>query len=351
MKVLDINMKFEVEIGKKRSNILCVRATDKDLDMEWVWSKAEFEQRRQTMDELYDQLLATDRMPALGQKNSPFYDSHQPDTCLGRNGIKQIKCVIHYRCSVSLHNITYHLPVEDDVPVKDSGGKQVATVHISMMPCTSKGEPLLAQGDTLQDPTEVMDKELNLRLAVSSFRDVHWAASNRQRGIYCKVWMEGEEEVLRTETVLGAVNGKFHNKFHFAFDAVTTSLFKFFCTQGLQLELWGTQGAAGSTSSVPRDSSRQSSTDSVKNGKDGGLVLDLTLAQDLRHFFRNIGPVRHKLRTLRDHAIENSKAQEVRLQSWADCSSQLQAAEEELNNCVLSLKESVKIAIQRSKQS
>ena len=48
---------------------------------------------------------------------------------------------------------------------------------------------------------------------------------------------------------------------------------------------------------------------------------------------------------------ENSQAQEVRLQSWADCSSQIQTIEDELKTCVLSLKEQVKNAIQRSKQS
>ena len=50
-------------------------------------------------------------------------------------------------------------------------------------------------------------------------------------------------------------------------------------------------------------------------------------------------------------ADENSQAQEVRLQSWADCSSQIQTIEDELKTCVLSLKEQVKNAIQRSKQS
>ena len=53
--------------------------------------------------------------------------------------------------------------------------------------------------------------------------------------------MEGEQKALNTETVCGLVRGKFQNKFHFAFDLVTPKLLDFLQTQGLQLELWGTQ--------------------------------------------------------------------------------------------------------------
>ena len=56
-----------------------------------------------------------------------------------------------------------------------------------------------------------------------------------------RVLMEGEQKALTTETVCGSVSGKFQNKFHFAFDSVTPKLLDFLQTQGLQLELWGTQ--------------------------------------------------------------------------------------------------------------
>ena len=76
--------------------------------------------------------------------------------------------------------------MDDVVPVLNFNGMQVATIHINMMPCSSDGEPLLASGPTLQDPRELVDKPLHLRLTMSRFSEVLWVATNHQRGVYCR---------------------------------------------------------------------------------------------------------------------------------------------------------------------
>ena len=99
-----------------------------------------------------------------------------------------MKMVIYfnYRCTVSLHNVTYLLPVDDVVPVLDFSGRQVAMIHINMVPCSDDGEPLLASGPTLQDPQELVGKPLSLRLTMSRFSEVLWVATNHKRGVYCR---------------------------------------------------------------------------------------------------------------------------------------------------------------------
>eukprot|EP00040_Diaphanoeca_grandis_P022652 m.122188 g.122188 ORF g.122188 m.122188 type:complete len:1254 (+) comp28906_c0_seq1:110-3871(+) len=190
-------------VGESKAMIKMTNSETKNV---WMLTKDDFENRHARMQEVYRkaQLDNADdddgnakadddededeeeETPEQQKANDPFY--HVPGFVIV--GIAEL----------TLENLVYEIPFEDDSFIQDSTGQNVGTILMTLHPCDADG--VIKTEALREEPKDALGKPMSFRLSVESatFKSQKWS---RQKVSYEAKYIEGGEENITEEAVPG----------------------------------------------------------------------------------------------------------------------------------------------------
>lgn len=89
----------------------------------------------------------------MPREKDPFWEDADVEVLIG---------TVH----VHLMSLSHKLDIEETLTVTNYQGKENGHIEIEVMPCTTKGGPL-GEDDFLDDPKELVGKELNFKFKIN----------------------------------------------------------------------------------------------------------------------------------------------------------------------------------------
>nr|XP_020445542.1 kinesin-like protein KIF28P isoform X2 [Monopterus albus] len=222
-----------------------VRVTSVGKKQVWMWSKAKFVNRKFLMEEVYQQHQAEQSgdsraqgpcTSALPRDKDPFWDPVEP-LLLGT-------------AHLWLQSLAFRIPLEEQLEVLGSDGREEAILQAQLVPCSSTGLPL-AEDDILIDPCELLGRRLDFQLILEQFCGLHWIREARNRGVQIGFRLFDCSQPLYTPAVWHNINPLLDYRVHFASLHTSRRLLDYLQSSAVVLELWGLQeGSSDLTSSL-----------------------------------------------------------------------------------------------------
>lgn len=105
------------------------------------------------MQEMYQNFADGDADYDLPPERDPFYEP--PDSA-----------IILGHATMFLQSLAYMVEVDEQIPIIDMHGVDIAQLSVSLVPCSTSGKEIL--GEYIESPDELMKKSLGIKVKVLS---------------------------------------------------------------------------------------------------------------------------------------------------------------------------------------
>ncbi|XP_076815632.1 kinesin-like protein KIF28 [Clavelina lepadiformis] len=213
--------------GNEIPKEIAVEVRHQVTDQVWIWSKSKFINRRYMIEELYMKHQDDPTwMVELSEDLDPFWDPVE-DIYLG--------------CAhVWLHSLSYNMPLDDQVPINNDIGEEVAILQVSMNPCTPTKE-MKGEDSLVIDPTEMVGKRMDFIINIPHCLGVEWIREKKSRGAMLRFKFYDEEYGHETAAVWRTINPSFNMEQLITVERVDQDLLHYLNSSALIVELWGLQ--------------------------------------------------------------------------------------------------------------
>ncbi|KAK3593182.1 hypothetical protein CHS0354_039667 [Potamilus streckersoni] len=376
---------------------IIVKVLNTETKKVWVWPKLKFLHRKDLIDSMYLSSLDGQKVSSK-RAEDPFWDPVE-DICLGS-------------CLVILKSLAHHTEIDEHFALHNHHGHEEAVVKVQIMPCDQNGKSL-HEDDVILEPTEMLGKPLNFVIKVQNVMSIRWVKEEPSRGIYFRYKFYDEKEAI-TKAVFHKTVVDLDYTMHYSIPKVTKNLISYLLNNSLVLELWGKQVSEDEQlhrrvgQQLAREESSEDLLSQLKNRetvienlesectdlrdenfklkmkvdklqqalefakmrretgpkndrrksiseekKLESSAMDVELAKAFREFFKDIKPVQQEIKDMKSKisALGQSGDQNGNLKSTLKSQEKsLNMVDENLTDCVNSLKKSVAVSLKKQKE-
>ncbi|XP_036362558.1 kinesin-like protein KIF28P isoform X1 [Octopus sinensis] len=219
-KELDAKKVFSLMLNNQSE--VQVQVTDTESDIEWIWSRQEFLNRKYIMQEVYQQFITGENWK-LPQDKDPFYDDPTTPYLIGS-------------VEIFLKSLAHGIDTKQVSDIIDCSARKVGTIEVHLIPCGEDSKDLIDSEESFfSEPEERLNKNLHFKIKILQA----YGLSNRFTDMYCsfKVYL-GETE-HKTDKISGTVNPKWNFSKMFSFKMVTKQLIDYLTSETITIKLWG----------------------------------------------------------------------------------------------------------------
>eukprot|EP00105_Crassostrea_gigas_P029707 XP_011451723.1 PREDICTED: kinesin-like protein KIF28P isoform X2 [Crassostrea gigas] len=226
---LDKKVKFELALVspqarglKEGKTEVMVKIRNLESGNEWLWDRNKFINRKFLMQEMYQNYVEGADDWDVPREKDPFWEDADVEVLIG---------TVH----VHLMSLSHKLDIEETLTVTNYQGKENGHIEIEVMPCTTKGGPL-GEDDFLDDPKELVGKELNFKFKINFGRGL----PSNMRQSCCKFKFYLDNQYSSTAFVDG-MNPEYKFEKLFKFSKCTSELVDYLMDSVAVIEVWGKQ--------------------------------------------------------------------------------------------------------------
>nr|XP_022300390.1 kinesin-like protein KIF28P isoform X2 [Crassostrea virginica] len=226
---LDKKVKFELALVSPQARGLKGGKTEVMVKMrnlengnEWLWDRNKFINRKFLMQEMYQNYVEGADDWDVPKEKDPFWEDADVEVLIG---------TVH----VHLMSLSHKLDIEETLTVTNYQGKENGHIEIEIMPCTPKGEGL-GEDDFLDDPKELVGKELNFKFKINFGRGL--PSNMRQSCCKFKFYLDNQY----TSTAYGdGMNPEYKFEKLFKFPKCSQEFVDYLMESVAVIEVWGKQ--------------------------------------------------------------------------------------------------------------
>lgn len=226
---LDKKVKFELALVspqarglKEGKTEVMVKIRNLESGNEWLWDRNKFINRKFLMQEMYQNYVEGADDWDVPREKDPFWEDADVEVLIG---------TVH----VHLMSLSHKLDIEETLTVTNYQGKENGHIEIEVTPCTSKGSPL-GEDDFLDDPKELVGKELNFKFKINFGRGL---PPNMKQSC-CKFKFYLDNQYSSTAFVDG-MNPEYKFEKLFKFPKCTSEFVDYLMESVAVIEVWGKQ--------------------------------------------------------------------------------------------------------------
>lgn len=194
-------------------------------DTTFLWEKNRFMNRYYGMQEMFQSHADGDPDYDLPPERDPFYEPPDSPIVLGRS-------------TMFLQSLAYMVEIDEQIPVMDIHGTDIAQLSVSMLPCSPSGREIL--GEYIESPDELVKKNLGIKVKILSAAGL----PRRVDKSWCTYKFFNEDEVS-TNKESGA-NPNYAHEHIFTYRPVGKEFLNYLQHGVLNITVWATQKAKGS---------------------------------------------------------------------------------------------------------
>ncbi|EDO42435.1 predicted protein, partial [Nematostella vectensis] len=201
-----------------------VRMHSLEDDAEWVWDRNKFFNRKFLMQEMYQNYVEGEDWDKP-QELDPFWEDDETDVMIGR-------------AIVYLQFLAYKIEFEESVAITDHKGNELGKLQVEAFPCTKSGNEDIDDDDFIEDPEELVGKELFFNLKIPYARGLPQRFGGKT---FCKFMFYIDKEYTKTPVIEGTINPNYNFTKMFSFVPVTKQFQDYLVNSNLVIEVWGKQ--------------------------------------------------------------------------------------------------------------
>ena len=228
---LNKKVKFEVvlispqalAVVKDRTEVF-VRMRGLTDDLEWLWSRNQFLDRKFSMQEMYQKYVDGDSDWDLTADKDPFHGN--PDE------IVEIGYVFVYTQCLS-----FLLDMSESLTVANYMGKDAGQLHVSLVPCNTDGtDPEDPDDLFVEDASELVGQRMDFRIEIKSVQGVR----PHFQDIHCQFTFF-MDKLHTTKMVSGTTNPEFNYSQQITYKPVTQQILENITNEKLRVGVFGRQ--------------------------------------------------------------------------------------------------------------
>jgi len=204
---------------------LYVKMKDLVSNIEWIWEKNKFINRKYLMQEMYNNFVDGDEQWDMPEQNDPFWEAADTEVLIG---------TVH----LFLQSLAFKIDLSETLSISDYRGTDMGTLDCQIVPCTKDGGDL-DDDDFNEDPSELIGNDLHFQLKISAARGLPKTFSKGES--FCRYKMYLEDSDNETNRIQNTINPDFNYEKMFCFAPVTSQLIDYLLHSPLIIEVWGKQ--------------------------------------------------------------------------------------------------------------
>ncbi|KAL3836511.1 hypothetical protein ACJMK2_021937 [Sinanodonta woodiana] len=208
---------------KGRTEVM-VRVTDLITKHEWIWDKTKFINRFFVMQEMYTDSLEGDDPWDLPPETDPFYEDVKVDSHIGS-------------VKVYLKSLAFLIDANEQLDITDYRGQEIGKLNIELLPCDAKGKVMGDQDVFVENPNDLVGKDINFKLKITSARGLPAKFTD----IYVKYKFYLEEQFTQSKIIPNTSNPDWNFEKIYNFPAAKQPLVDYLKEEAFIVQLWGKQ--------------------------------------------------------------------------------------------------------------
>ncbi|CAD5119498.1 DgyrCDS8102 [Dimorphilus gyrociliatus] len=232
-----------------------VKMKNLENNLEWVWPKEKFMNRKYVMQELFEKYQDGESFE-VDKSRDPFAEDEDAEVHVGS-------------VKVWTQSLSYVLDAKEQLEILDFKGNEIGKINIELLPCNKKGKVLTDKDDIWVDkPEDLIGKDLHFIFKILSARGL----PSRFKEFYCKYQMYGETEWTNTKTISKTTNPDWNFDKTYHYENISEKLLEQLKSNAIMLQLWGVQkivqqrNITNTKSALLKEASNQGRSLNVENG-------------------------------------------------------------------------------------
>ncbi|CAH1773103.1 unnamed protein product [Owenia fusiformis] len=228
---LDKKLKFDAIVVspeargdiKGRSEVM-IKVTNIETEIEWVWPRTKFFNRKYVMQEMYENYAEGEDWQLPAEKD-PFEEDPNAETHIGS-------------VKAWLKSLSYQIEMDEQLEITDFKGTEVGLLNFEIRPCDKKGKEYTEADDIfVDDPKALVGRDVYFNVKITKALGL----PKKFTDVYAKFLMYVDDEPTCTKKIADTTNPEFNFKKQFSFAPATKQLVSYLEDSAIMIQIWGKQ--------------------------------------------------------------------------------------------------------------